>query len=641
MNKIIQNIKILILGAIIFLFPLFFLDLTQEFFITNKLYLLLLGALLLLIITAVEIVITKKISWSEKPFDIPVILFTLSLTLSVIFSSPNKIQSILNPNFGLLIFLSLGILYFYFSKNADYSEKFKKILPISSLILSLLTIFFCFEPFRTISIPADLLFLKNPLFTPLGSQFYLAIFLGFFLILNLFNIKKNFVLNTVFSVFNLVALLLTAYNIFTNSLVLSPFPNSWFAALEIMKNIRTAFLGVGLDNFSTVFTKVKSLDYNQSPLWQIASFNTARNLPLQLLIESGIIGLSTFIFLVFSVFKQLVKTTNRLLVWLFSYLIIILLILPPSLPILFVFFLTLNLISMESKTDLKQVDFDGFPILYLGFSLIIFAFVGISGYFLSRTYLSEYYFKKSLNNFSQNNIKKVYDNMKKARILNPYEERFILNFSQTNMLIANNLIQKEGDKITEQDRLIITQAVKAAISEAKLLIVRNPNKSSYYENLANIYKNIIPLAAGADAWTVSAYQRAIILDPINPSYRIALGGVYYSLKQYNDATKLFEQAVSLKPDWANANYNLAWGYYQNGEFDKATNAMQNVVNLINKKTSLKDWEKANKELVNFKNKLTEKNKSAFDKTNLNLPKEPETKLDPKLELPPEASPEAK
>ncbi len=642
MEKLFQNIKYFVLSALLLIFPLFFLNLTQEFFVTNKLYLLSFIALLLLFISAVEILVTKKLKWEKKPFDLPIGLLIVSLSLSVIFSSPNKIQALLNPSFGLIIFVSLGIIYFYFSRNNIVVKQFSNLTSVLTIILSLITVTFFFQPFENSALSSQWQFLKNPNFTPLGGHLDLAIFLGFFLVYNiLFFKKRSLILNLSLLIFNVFAFSLTIYKLFFASpdqiqLILPPLSTSWYAVLEVMKNVKTAFLGVGPDNFSTVFTRVKDFSYNQSAIWQIASFNIAGNLPFQLLVETGVLGFFAFVFIAIAAFKSI-----KPFVFLFAYLFLLSLVLPPSLSMLFLFFIVLSIIAGETKSQEKETSLDEFPVLYLSMALTIFALIGASSYLFARSYKAEYYFKKAINNVALNNAKEVYENMKRARLLNSYEERYIVNFSQTNLLIANNLIQKNKDKISEQDRLTVTQAVQAAISEAKLLVARNPNNSTYYENLANVYRNIIPLASGADAWTVSAYQRAIILDPANPSYRLSLGGVYYLLGQYNDAIKLFEQAVSLKPNWSNASYNLAWAYFQNKEYDKATNAMQNVVNLVDKKSSPKDWEKANKELEDFKNKLAEVEKNDSSDTSLNLPKESENKLDPKLNLPPEASPEAK
>ena len=81
-----------------------------------------------------------------------------------------------------------------------------------------------------------------------------------------------------------------------------------------------------------------------------------------------------------------------------------------------------------------------------------------------------------------------------------------------------------------------------------------------------IYRNIINVASGADGWTVAAYRQAITRDPNNPILRLNLGGIYYSAKNYNEASRSFADAISLKPDWANAYYNLSYALYQDKQY---------------------------------------------------------------------------
>lgn len=641
MEKFFRNTKTIILNGFLFIFPLFFLTTTREFFSTNKLYLLSFAILSLLLISGFHFLLSRKINWAPKTLDFPIVIFTISVVFSVVSSSTNKVQAILNPSFGLLMFISLGIFYFYLSRNHGAEKQLEKIMILASSIVSFSTVFFFFQPFKNAALPFSWQFLKNPGFSPLGSQIDLIIFLGFVLILTIFNAKKSssiiYHLSSV--ILTLIAISLTVYSLIKNPPLLPPFSQSWYGVLEIMKNVRTAIFGIGIDNFSFLFTRVKDLAYNQTPLWSIAGFNVARNSIFHLIAETGLFGLIAFVFMVFSAMKLAFNHNQKLQVWLSLYLLVCLFVFPPSLITFFLFFVVLSIISqIDSKHGHRETDFNDFPFLLYGLFLIIAGSVALSGYLLGRSYAAEYSFKLAANKLAENNIMEVYNNLRRARILNPYQENYILNFSQTNLVIADSIARKDPDKITEQDRQMIAQAVQAAITEAKELIRLNPNKASHFENLANIYRNIIPIANGADVWTVSSYQRAIILDPSNPAYRLGLGGIYYLLGRYGDAIKLFEQAISLKPDWPNAHYNLAWGYYQNQEFDKAASAMQNVINLVGDNASPNDLEKAKKDLENFKNQLTDIDQEATESSLLNLPEKSDNELDPKLQLPKEAGP---
>jgi len=670
MEKLINLFIHYSLFIIIFLFPFFFLPTTQEFFLTNKLYLLGFFSLLLLFLSLVQFISSKKITWRSSILDTPVFLFIVALALSIVFSSPNKVAAFLNPNFGLAAIIFLAILYFYLSRLLNKGPTL--ILSYAGLFLSLLTIVFFFQPLKNAALPQSWQFLKNPAFTPVGSLLDLAFILGFFLIYGLIkifkshpekqNVRQTQLIHYSLLTINLIALSLTLYSILkpaTNgqlSIIWPPFSLSWYAALEVLKNPLTALFGIGVDNFSSIFTQVKNLAYNQSPLWQINSFSLSRSTVLHILTETGIFGLLAFLLLLFQAFKLSVDKKDLML--LFAYSLFTIAFFPPSLITWFLFFIVLAQLSRKtfegSHQHLSEINLASFPPVYLGISAVSFLFIIICGYFLGRSYLSEYYFKKGLDGVAKNNARQAYDNIRQAIVLNPFIERYRISFSQLNLLIADGIAAKANQpqgkdekpyQLTEQDRQNITQAIQAAINEGKAAVTLNPQKALNWENLAGIYRNIIGSAQGADVWTVSAFQRAIVADPQNPIYRLNLGGIYYSLSNFEEAARLFEQAVSLKPDWANAHYNLAWADYQRQNYQRAVAGMQNAITLLNPQKDKADLEKAQKELEEFKKKLPPEEKQATESagqpSQLSLPTPPATQISPKIELPKEASPEAR
>jgi tetratricopeptide (TPR) repeat protein len=339
---------------------------------------------------------------------------------------------------------------------------------------------------------------------------------------------------------------------------------SWYAAVETLKSPTTALFGVGSDNFISIFTRVKPAVYNQSDLWQL-NFNKSRSFVLHIWTETGVLGLASFILMMIVAARTvLALRTNKnehsdYFAAATLYMAIVLFIFPPSLPVLFLFFLLLALIGVESARAKKvSLDLNDVAPAYLGISIV--SLLGLLGmfYLLGRAYMAEYYFKRSVNGLSANNGRVVYDNLVKAIQTNPYSETYHLTFSQINLLIANNIAtrvvsaQKNNGKVSDQDRQTIAQAIQQAIVEAKTAVQLNPAKAQNWENLALIYRNIINVAQGGDSWTVASYQRAILSDPVNPQLRLNLGGVYYSLKNFPAAAQMFQQAIELKRDWANA-----------------------------------------------------------------------------------------
>jgi len=388
---------------------------------------------------------------------------------------------------------------------------------------------------------------------------------------------------------------------------MSPFRYAWYAAIEILKNPTTALFGIGIDNYASIFSKVKDVLYNSSSLWQIQSFNVSRSTILNVLTEAGVFGFGFLLLIILTTFKAVLREPKIALLPI-AYIILIVTLFPPSLTVFLLFFLTLTIIDEQQKhkRNLLDVNLANYPILYIVLPVIIFVFIAIAGFFLSKTYIAEFQFKQAIDALTRNDSKELYEKQRQAIITNPFIERFRINFSQTNLLIANTYAQKISQQKdpSPQDRQTITQAIQAAIEEAKSAVSLNPQKASNWENLAIIYRNLLNMAQGSDAWAVSSYQRAILLDPQNSQYRLSLGGVYYSLGNYDDALRFFEQAVALKPDWSNAHYNFAWALYQKGNYQRAIEEMQSVVLLLQNNKKSDDYKKAQEDLKAFKYKVS-------------------------------------
>lgn len=656
-----KTIRSSLLYILFFLFPLFFLTTTQEFYNLNKFYLLAFILLIYLGILTFEFLIVKKITWKRLVFDKILIFFFMAICLSVIFVSPNKIEAIVDTQLGLGIIFVLTSFFIIVSQNGA-KPVYLKLLYFGAIILSVLNILFFLDPFKNISLPPTLQFLKSGGFTPVGSQLDLAVFLCFFVIVTVVNMivsgdephNRNSINATqILALICLVlSLTLSCYTIikpiFRKEVqsLLPPARYSWYTSVETLKQPKSAIFGVGPANYVSAFTRAKTLAYNQNNFWSL-NFTSSRSFLLQIWTETGLLGLVAFMTLIISILFKIKKLPPATKFPLY-YLIIVLIFFPPSLPVLFLLFTILTYLEdqldQEGSHHTKHLDLSGVVPGFLGVAIVSFFFIAGASYFLGRHYLAEYYFKRSVDGITSNNAGSVYVDLRQAIVLNPYIERFRASFANINLLVANNIAGKGANKLTDQDRQNITQAVQTAVAESKAAVSLNPDKSGNWENLAIIYKNIINTAKGADGWTIASYQRAILADSINPMLRLSLGGVYYSLGNYDDAKTMFEQAINLKPDWANAHYNLAWDYFQKKEYKKAVETMQNALNLVDPKSV--DYRKAQKELDDFKKNLPEKEGSAKTEKSskikpqqLSLPTPPPA-VSPKIELPKEASPEA-
>jgi len=646
------------LSVFALLVVIFFLPFTQDYFTTAKWYLAGFFALFLLLSSVASFLLSKKATWKKKEFDTPLTLFVVAAGLSVLFGSTNKVQALLNPQFGLLTFVFLFVIYFYFSRST-------KKLPFGEIIISLFSVFFSITvlaetvPFITTRLPKVL---QQFRYTTLsGSLIDALVFLGFAAVISLSrllkkgnNVPKNAAsfVGFVFSSLTVVVLLFTLVKN-SASIALPSYAHSWYSAVEVLKRPMTAVFGVGIDNFQSLFVMMKDAAYNSSPLWQIPSFTLSRTALFHTMTEMGLFGVGALLLILGLLVKKAFTVEGSILSKLVAlYFIGAFLLAPPSFLLFFLLFVWVGMEQAQEKSHELSFHFNEIIPAYI--VIILLSVVGIGGatFMLGRLYVSEYLFQKAL---TTNNLVGVYDTMRTAVSYNPYNERIRTNFAQVNLLIANTVAgkatkdEKGQPTLSEQDRTTVSQAIQAAIDEAKAVVSLNPNKATNWELLATIYRSIVGVVQGADTWTVSAYQRAIVLDPQNPSYRVALGGVLYGFKQYDDASRLFEQAVTLKPDWPNALYNYAWSLEQKGDYANAATVMQSCVALLNPTKDAADYKKSTADLEEFKKKVpvdatqtqTTDSAAAKQKETLSLPPTGIPQMEPKISLPKTASPEAK
>jgi len=214
---------------------------------------------------------------------------------------------------------------------------------------------------------------------------------------------------------------------------------------------------------------------------------------------------------------------------------------------------------------------------YTKYFLAIPAFLiaGYLGYTSFRTYAGEYYMRKSLNAIANNDLTNSYNYQVLALRYNPNRDTYYDSFSKINMTVAVALASKNPDEITDKDRQDIQTFISQALQNSKIATENiGPLNVSNWVTRAQLYQNLINVAQNAFEWSVSSYNTAIQLDPINPQLRLNLGGVYFTAGDYLSAANQFRQAIALKQDYANARYNFALALVAMGELEQAKNELE-------------------------------------------------------------------
>ncbi len=600
-NKIISWSIIILVG----LMPLFFLPFTSEFYDFNKNMLLFCFVLVLLILWAIKIIFAKEVKFRRTVFDLPLLAIAGAFVLSTLLSAPNKLETLWLPN-GTGTIIALTLFYFIITNNLKNSSLTKLLnsLTASAVILSLIAIYqFIGLGEAFINNNSLFAFLKLKIWTPTGGLLPLTIFLAAilcFIVVKIYHLWQKKANNSMTVWVNgFMALLITIglsfslYQLFSSAKpLLLPLSTAWAIAVESFKNGKIFLFGVGPKSFLDAFSQFRPASYNLTNLWAVR-FNNSSNFYLQLLTTVGTLGLASWLWLISKIIKNRPFSVVHYSLFL---LLLIFLFLPVNFLNLFIIYLFISLIAVNfSSTEFEE---KSKVLSIIIFSLIVLM-MATSGYFVTRTYAAEVFFKRSLNNISQNDGTNAYNNQLKAITLNPYSDIYRIYYAQTNLLLADALATKSD--ISDQDRQNITVLIQQSISEAKVAVSLNKNKVTNWENLAQIYRQLINFAQGADQWTISTLRQTINLDPTNPELKLSLGGVYYALGNYDEAIRWFQQAVDNKPNFANGYYNLSAAYKEKGDFKKAHEMMQITLSLI--PTDSADYQKARNELEELVKKL--------------------------------------
>ncbi len=645
-----ENASLFLLGLLLLIFPFFVLTLTTDAFILPKQILLGAVTLIILALFGVKSLIRGQVVFRRTPFDLPVLLFTLSLLISSVFA-PNRADAI--TSFVPFLF---SILAFFVIVNTA-KDKNSGLLLVTSAITgaSIISILSLLSFLKIYILPFA--FAKSQIFNPFGSLLDQALYLLLILPLTIYlarplfskrkseessvaayvdysghEKKSNPVPFAAGAVVIIVGLLISSYLLFktpsqSGGLLVLPFETGFqtgFAAIsqDTGRVLQGFFLGSGFGTYITDFTRFKQPIFNQNQdLWALTFFRSSSFI-LELLATTGILGALLFIFLIFKIFK--IKPVFAL----FAVPIIASILFPFSFAILALFFILLGILCVLAGSSPKGesqgfydveiqlvalqkglISFDAAPskhkksVLPSIILVIILILISLIGYFGGKYVLSDAIFQESLIAASANNGALTYQKQAQAIAIFPYRDAYYRIFSQTNLALANSLASQQpaNSSPSAQAQQTIFTLIQQSINSGRAAVTYAPQTMLNWQNLASIYRSLIGFGQNADNFAILSSQQAIALDPNNPQEYINLGGVYYQLGQWDNAIRQFQIAAALKPDLANAYYNLGHALQEKGDLSNALAQYQTVQRLVaNDKPNL---DKISKEIEGLKNKI--------------------------------------
>jgi len=401
-----------------------------------------------------------------------------------------------------------------------------------------------------------------------------------------------------------------------------------------MKTLREApLLGSGPGTFLFDYAKFRAPEVNMTAFWNVR-FDRGASRFLTLLATIGLFGalswLMMSLFLLVSSGRKLFKSDEKtwhILIGIFSawfLLVFSKFLYSSTLTLELMFWVTMALLVVVHRKDFYSVKFENSPraAMILSFVFILTIVFVLSGLFVEgQRYAAETAYAKAIRiDRAGGQADEVIDNLIRAANWNPRNDVYVRNLAlalllKADMEFSTPVTLERGEEESDEDynaRLQAAQQDKlrqatnltaSAVNTANRATEISDGNVANWSVLASIYQGLMGITQGADEWAVRSYEKAIELEPANPTLHTELGKVYIYQSDVaaqqmqtedeeaktaaeerrnellNKAVDAFNKAIELKSDFAPAHFNLALAFDRQGKLKEAIAKMEAVVGL--------------------------------------------------------------
>lgn len=379
--------------------------------------------------------------------------------------------------------------------------------------------------------------------------------------------------------------------------------SSWKVSASAFRDL--PLLGSGPTTYLYDFTLYKPEDLNLGQFWNIR-FDSAFNEFLQTLATTGLLGEIALIFFAIILFKfawsglkNKDDLSSSLSISGLMVLVLLLIHVSSTVSLITSLIILAGLLCSRMATDQVEeltlglkawnptksdlISGDALPSLIL---IIVIIFITIIILMARPVILADLHHRNGLNAVSTNALT-TYNEFILAEQLNAGVDLYHTDLAQTNFALASSIASSKSPtqaspsgSLTDLDKQNIQTLLSQAINEGRVAVTLNPLSAQNWEILGSIYRQITGVASNALQFSLEAYSRAITQDPLNAQLRLNVGGIYYSVKNYDLAIRFFTDTVNLRPDLANGWYNLAVTYRDKGDLTSAIASAQKTLSLI-------------------------------------------------------------
>lgn len=323
----------------------------------------------------------------------------------------------------------------------------------------------------------------------------------------------------------------------------------WRGAVDLWK--KYPILGTGVETFAYAYYWVRPAEHNLTSEWDFL-YNKAHNEFLNFAACSGTLGLLTYLFIYYSIFKYIFKkkSQNSPLLLTTCYLLLSIFITNffgfSVVPIAILFFLVPGLMFLETseKNSYHEIKFKKFfppPVVFLFSLFFIFKII---------TYwLADFYFARGITLEKAGYLDSALAGFDKAIKLSPIEPNFYAQRGTLYAKIVSALVKNNQEKEAE---VFIQNAENDC---AKALSI-SPYHINFYKSEAKAFYYLAFYKVDYLKESLETLALAEKLAPTDPKITYNMGLIYQTLGEDKLAREYLEKTLNLKPDYASAQKSL-------------------------------------------------------------------------------------
>ena len=342
--------------------------------------------------------------------------------------------------------------------------------------------------------------------------------------------------------------------------------HEWSGGIKVF--LKRPLLGVGPENLYYFYGNDKDPWLNMvKNEWFYKTYNI-RNLYLDFLVKTGLLGLTTFLVLVIYILKKLIQSLSSItLFFCFStYLFFgfFYFITPSS---LIFFWLLLSLIRLLTHQTQKSFTLNfskkqniRFKVTFLSTIFLAVIFLGI----ILRALIADYYVKKGYDLLPAEQGRPL---LEKAISLNPHYSVYKRLLAGLYIELATESLDEGTSKINlKKDGQLFAQKALDVVNSA---IETDPHDPVNYANLATWYFKLSSQDREYLKKSIFYAEKVLSIEKNFPDAWDRAGLYFLDLGNLEKAEEYFQKALELKPDFSNSHFHLGETLRQMGYPEKA------------------------------------------------------------------------